>query len=268
MKMKPDNSAERKLYLKRKHTRKVTVAALQWLLIFTFLVCWELGVQGGKIDGFMFSSPFRILHTFADFRQNGLLLHIGTTVYETLAGFVLGSLLGVCTATLLWCSPLLCDVLQPYLVVLNSLPKVALGPIIIIWVGANTKAIIVMALAISLIVCVLDVLTAFVQTDSDLQKMARTFGANKWQLFVKIIFPAGIPALFSSLKIGIGLSLVGVITGEFLVSKAGLGYLIVYGGQVFQMDLVMSSVFILAVMAALMYRGVVFLEKKFTAPYR
>ena len=111
----------------------------------------------------------------------------------------------------------------------------------------------------------LDLLTAFLQTDPALQKMALTFGADKRQLFFKIILPAGIPALFSALKIGIGLSLVGVITGEFLVSKAGLGYLIVYGGQVFQMDLVMSSVFILAVMAALMYRGIVFLEKRFSA---
>ena len=255
----------RDLYLQKLRRRKRTVFSMQIFLLILFVALWELGAQYGLIDDFLFSSPGRILQTFLNYRQNGLILHIATTAYETLVGFVLGSALGVLLATLLWCSPLLCDILQPYLVILNSLPKVALGPIIIIWVGADTKAIIVMALAISLIVCVLDLLTAFLQTDPDLQKMALTFGADKRQLFFKIILPAGIPALFSALKIGIGLSLVGVITGEFLVSKAGLGYLIVYGGQVFQMDLVMSSVFILAVMAALMYRGIVFLEKRFSA---
>ena len=145
--------------------------------------------------------------------------------------------------------------------VLNSLPKIALGPVIIILVGAGTKAIIFMALAISLIVTVLEMLSGFRSTDKELIKMAATFGASKRQIFTKVVFPFNIVTLFNSLKINIGLSLVGVIAGEFLVSKAGLGYLIVYGGQVFQLDLVMASVIILSVVAALMYEGVVLLEK-------
>ncbi len=152
-------------------------------------------------------------------------------------------------------------VAEPYLVVLNSLPKIALGPVIIIVVGAGTEAIIFMALAISLIVTVLEMLAGFRATNPESIKMARTFGATKCQVFTKIVFPSNINTLFNSLKINIGLSLVGVIAGEFLVSKAGLGYLIVYGGQVFQLDLVMSSVLILSVMAALMYQSVVLLQK-------
>jgi len=118
-----------------------------------------------------------------------------------------------------------------------------------------------MALAISLVVTILEILNGFINTDSEKIKMARTFGANKFQLLTKIVIPANISTFINSLKVNIGLSLVGVISGEFLVSKAGLGYLIVYGGQVFQLDLVMASVVILAVVAAVMYEAVVLLEK-------
>ena len=152
-------------------------------------------------------------------------------------------------------------IFDPYLTLLNSLPKVALGPVIIIWVGAGTSAIIVMALAISLIVTILEILNGFINTDSEKIKMARTFNANKFQILTKIVIPANIATFINSLKVNIGLSLVGVISGEFLVSKAGLGYLIVYGGQVFQLDLVMASVVILGIVAAVMYEAVVLLEK-------
>ena len=144
---------------------------------------------------------------------------------------------------------------------LNRLPKVALGPVIIIWVGAGMPAIIVMALAISLIVTVLEILNGFINTDSELIKMAKTFNANKFQILTKIVIPANISTFFNSLKVNVGLSLVGVISGEFLVSKAGLGYLIVYGGQVFQLDLVMTGVIILAIVAAIMYQTIVICEK-------
>ena len=164
-------------------------------------------------------------------------------------------------AIILWWSKFLSKVADPFLVILNSLPKIALGPVIIIWVGAGMGAIIVMALAISLIVTVLEILNGFINTDKELLKMAKTFNATKLQVLTKIVIPANIPTFLNSLKVNIGLSLVGVITGEFLVSKAGLGYLIVYGGQVFQLDLVMTSVIILALVAWIMYQGVVILGK-------
>ena len=186
---------------------------------------------------------------------------MGVTCYETVVGFLSGTILGIIIAIILWCSKFLSDVAEPFLVVLNSLPKIALGPVIIIWVGAGTSAIIVMALAISLIVTILEILNGFINTDSEKIKMARTFNANKFQFLTKIVIPANIATFINSLKVNIGLSLVGVISGEFLVSKAGLGYLIVYGGQVFQLDLVMSSVVILGIVAAVMYEAVVLLEK-------
>ena len=162
---------------------------------------------------------------------------------------------------ILWWSKFISKVVDPYLVVLNSLPKVALGPIIIIWFGAGTKSIIVMAIAISLIVTILDILNGFLNTDKEIIKMAKTFNASKFQILTKIVIPANISTFINSLKINIGLSLVGVISGEFLISKAGLGYLITYGGQVFKLDLVMSSVIILGIVAGIMYLSVMILEK-------
>ena len=194
-------------------------------------------------------------------KTNNLLMHTKVTVYETIIGFGLGTLLGVGIAIILWWSKFLAKVAEPYLVVLNSLPKVALGPIIIIWVGSGKPAIIVMAIAISLIVTILEMLNGYLKTDKELIKMSRTFNCTKFQLLTKIIIPANIGTFINSLKVNIGLSLVGVISGEFLVSKAGLGYLIVYGGQVFKLDLVMTSVIILGIVAGIMYGGVLLLEK-------
>ena len=257
----PAVSRERTLYLRRKRRRTHLVHACQIGFLVFFFAQWEISARLGWIDSFILSQPSRILETLRNMSQNHLMMHVGVTLYETLTGFVLGVLLGVAIAVVLWWSGFVSRVAEPYLVVLNSLPKIALGPVIIIVVGAGTEAIIFMALAISLIVTVLEMLAGFRATNPESIKMARTFGATKRQVFTKIVFPSNINTLFNSLKIKIGLSLVGVIAGEFLVSKAGLGYLIVYGGQVFQLDLVMSSVLILSVMAALMYQSVVLLQK-------
>ena len=191
-----------------------------------------------------------------------MLEHLRITCIETLVGFLLGTVLGALIAIILWWSPFISKVSEPFLVVLNALPKIALGPVIIIWVGAGMQSIIVMALAISLIVTILDILNGLLLTDKEKIKMAETFNANKFQILTKIVIPANIPTLFNTLKVNIGLSLVGVISGEFLVSKGGLGYLIVYGGQVFKLDLVMTSVIILAIVASIMYESIVILEKK------
>ena len=254
-------STQRKAYLAAKKRRGMLVRLCQVGLLVVFIAAWEISARLGIIDSFIMSSPSRILRTLTSLRENALLLHVGITTFETLVGFGLGALLGNFLAFTLWWSSFLARVAAPYLVVLNALPKIALGPVIIVWVGAGMQAIVVMALAISLIVTVLEMMGGFLSTDKELIKMARTFGAGRMQTFVKIIYPSNLHTLFGSLKINIGLSLVGVIAGEFLVSRAGLGYLIVYGGQVFRMDLVMASVLLLALLAALLYGGVVLLEK-------
>ena len=254
-------SQERKQYLRNKQKRTICVLITQLAILIGFLALWEILADMKIIDSFIMSQPSRIWETLTNLGSNDLLMHIKVTVYETIVGFGLGTLLGIIIAIILWWSKFLSKVLEPYLVVLNSLPKVALGPVIIIWVGAGTPAIIVMAVAISLVVTILENLNGFIETDKDLIKMAKTFKANKFQILTKIVIPANISTFINSLKVNIGLSLVGVISGEFLVSKAGLGYLIVYGGQVFKLDLVMASVIILGVVAGLMYLAVLLLEK-------
>ncbi len=256
-------SEERRKYLRKQKLEKILVLGSQILVLVTFLGLWEFLANKGIIDSFITSSPSRIFKTFANFNANNLLLHIKVTIYETILGFSIGIILGLVIAIILWWSEFLSKVLEPYLVVLNSLPKVALGPIIIIWVGAGTKAIIVMAIAISLIVTILDILNGFLNTDKELIKMAKTFNASKFQILTKIVIPANASTFINSLKINIGLSLVGVISGEFLISKAGLGYLITYGGQVFKLDLVMSSIIVLGLFAGFMYGTVTLIEKFF-----
>jgi len=258
-------SAERIAYLKKVRIRKTATWILRLLIIVLLFAFWEIAARLKLIDSFVTSQPSRMVKTFVNLYEGGdLFIHIGVTCLETVAGFVIGTILGTIVAIILWWSEFTSHVLEPYLVVLNSLPKVALGPIFIIWIGAGPASIIAMALAISLIVTILEVLNAFLQTDEDKIKLVETFGANRLQVFIKVVFPSNIPAMINALKVNVGLSWVGVITGEFLVSKAGLGYLIVYGGQVFQLDLVMTSVIILAVAAALMYQVVVLLQKRLT----
>ena len=260
--MKNNNiSDERKKYLAKIKREKISVLFAQIIILVGFITIWEVLANMKIIDSFITSQPSRILNTFLNLSSNDLITHIIVTTYETIVGFLLGTSLGIIIAIILWWSKFLEKVTEPYLVVLNSLPKVALGPIIILWVGAGTPAIIVMAMAISLVVTILEILNGFNKTDKDLIKMANTFNATKLQVLTKIVIPANISTFINSLKVNIGLSLVGVISGEFLVSKAGLGYLIVYGGQVFKLDLVMTSVIILGILAGIMYGGVLLLEK-------
>ena len=254
-------SKERKKYLKNIKKNKYLVFITQVGLLIAFLAIWEVLANYEIIDSFITSKPSQIYETFISLFSDNLLKHVWVTTYETLVGFLLGTFLGIIIAIILWWSEFISKVAEPYLVVLNSLPKVALGPIIIIWVGSGTPAIIVMAIAISLIVTIMEMLNGYLKTDKEIIKMAKTFKCTKLQLLTKIVIPANIGTFINSLKVNIGLSLVGVISGEFLVSKAGLGYLIVYGGQVFKLDLVMTSVIILGIVAGIMYGGVLLLER-------
>ena len=254
-------SEDRKKYLRKILIKKLSVIGTQIFILIFFILLWEICANKEIIDSFITSKPSEILETFINLSSNDLGLHLRVTCMETIIGFSVGILLGSFIAIILWWSDFLSKVAEPFLVVLNSLPKVALGPIIIVWVGAGTKAIIVMAVAISLVVTVMEILNGFLETDKEKIKMAQTFNCTKFQLLTKIVIPANISTFINSLKINIGLALVGVITGEFLVSKAGLGYLIVYGGQVFKLDLVMTGVIILALVSTVLYGSVLLLEK-------
>jgi NitT/TauT family transport system permease protein len=180
------------------------------------------------------------------------------TAYETLIGFILSMVIGFMISLTLWYSPFLSRVCDPYLVILNALPKVALGPIFYIWLG-DRLSIYGMAVAISIIVTILMLNAAFQELNESQLKLMQSFGANRWQILRYVLLPASIPDFVATMKVNIGLTLVGVIMGEFLSSKAGLGYLILYGGQIFQMNLVMTSIVLLATLSVILYGFVTFL---------
>ena len=256
-------SADQKKYLKRLKIRKKMVSLSRAAILVVFIAIWELAARYSLIDAFIFSQPSRMLKAMIDMAKNGVLFyHIGVTLFETIIGFIMGTVLGCAVAMLLWWNDFISDVLEPYLVVLNSLPKTALAPIIIVWIGNNMKSIIVTALLTSVIVTILSVLSGFLSVDNDKIKLVETFGGTKRQILFKVVLPASVPSIISAVKISIGLSFVGVIVGEFLVAKAGLGYLIVYGSQIFKLDWVMLSIVILGVFAALLYKLIVFIESR------
>ena len=255
-------SLQRQAYLRRRRRRRTAVLLWRIGLLLALLAGWELAARLGVIDAFIVSCPSRMWETLCSLAASGdLALHVGTSVLETVVGFVLGTLLGTAAAIVLWWSPFLSRILEPYLVVLSALPKTALGPVFIVWIGAGPGSIIAMTLAISLIVTILDMHNGFLATDPEKICLLRTMGATRRQILTKLVLPANFTTMINVLKVNIGLSWVGAIMGEFLVSKAGLGYLIVYGSQVFQMDLVMTTVLLLAAAAALMYQCILWLEK-------
>ncbi len=262
MKSDKNLSKEHARYIKKIKREKVLVWSLRIAILIALLGFWELFACIGVIDSFITSSPSRIIITTKNlFVENNLLYHMGITLYETILGFLIAVILGYIIALLLWWSERARKVLEPYIVVLNSLPKIALGPIIIVWFGSGSKSIIFMAVLISIIVAIITMLNGFLATDNNKVLLLRSMGANKFQILTKLVVPGSFPTFISMLKICVGLSWVGSIMGEYLVSRAGLGYLIVYGGQVFKLDLVMASTVVLCVLAALMYSAIALIEK-------
>jgi len=259
-----NESFEQKKYIRsvKKRNRKIIITRL--IILIAIFALWQIAGDLKWIDPFLTSTPSRMWKSFIKIYNEGTLFnHILITCYETIVGFLLGTLLGTLIAILLYLSDFTSKVLDPYLVVLNALPKVALAPIIIFWVGNGIKAIILVALLISIIVTIITVLNGFKEVDEDKVKLLKTFGATKFQILYHLIIPASIPTLISAIKINVGLSWVGVIMGEFLVAKEGLGFLIIFGGQISQLDMVMMSIIILSILAYLMYEAVAILEKKY-----
>lgn len=256
-------SDEHRLYLKGIKTHKIMITVSRILILVIFIVLWQIAADLKWIDPFLTSSPSRVVKSFINLYEDGVLLkHIGITCYETILGFSLGTILGVVIAVILWWFPTVSKIMDPYLVVLNALPKVALAPIIIFWIGNGMPAIIVIALLISIVTTIISVLSGFNEIDNEKIMLMKTFESSKLQILRYLIFPYSIPVFISALKINVGLSWVGVIMGEFLVAKSGLGFLIVYGGQVAQLDTVMMSIVILSIIAFLMYEIVSILQKK------
>ena len=256
-------SDEHKIYLKKLKKQKIIIRFFKIFILVTFLLLWEICARKEILNPFLTSYPSQIFLTIFDlFKENNLLTHIWVTLYETIISFSLASLIGIITASILWSSKTIFKILDPYLTVLNSLPKISLGPLIIIWIGANTNSIIFMSLLMSVFTTIINMYNAFITTDKSKIILMKSLGATKFQIFTKLVFRGNIPTLINTLKINISLSLIGVIMGELLVSKQGLGYLITYGSQVFNLNLVITSIFILGIMSYVLYIIIDLLEKK------
>ena len=255
-------SKEQRDFIRKYRLNKLLILIIQVLIVVVFFCTWEYLSNHNIINSFIFSSPSKAIDTiYKLYLSDSLFHHIWVTVYETLIAFFIGLVLSIGISILLYLSNRLYKVLDPFLTCLNSLPKVALGPMIIIITGANTKSIILMAILINIIVSIVVITNGFYSTDKTRLKLMKSFKASKYQILKYLVIPSNYKTIISSFKLGISMSLIGVITGEFLVSQAGLGYLIIYGTQVFNLDLVISGILLLVIISYVLYKVVLYIEK-------
>ncbi len=262
MKTSPKHNISNQERFVREHRRHHhQVAAWRIFLFVFFLILWEISVNFGWIDAFFFASPSRVILCFVDLvLHQTLFLHIGITLLETLLSFLLVFFISLLVATLLWYSEKLSEVLEPYLVILNSLPKSALAPLFIVWLGTGMTTIIVAGISVAVFGSIISFYTGFQQISREKITLIYTLGGQKKDAFRKVVLPGSIPILISTAKVNIGLSLVGVIIGEFLAARRGLGYLIIYGSQVFRLNMVITSIIILCIIAMSFYKVIQYME--------
>ncbi|GAA0374686.1 ABC transporter permease [Bacillus horti] len=260
--MKDEWKSLHQQYIRSQRKQRFYIITTQLSILVFFFTLWEVSSLLKWINPLIFSQPSKVFDLLLRNLMDGSLApHVWTTFLETVVGFLLGTIIGTLLATLLWWSKFLSKVLDPYLVVLNSMPKVALGPLFIVGLGPGFISIMAMALAITVIITTIVVYTRFKEVDPNYSKVIQTFGGKKANVYRSVILPASFPTIVSTLKVNVGLAWVGVIVGEFLVAKQGLGYLIIYGFQVFNFTLVLMSLLVIAIIATLMYQGVYYLEK-------
>lgn len=261
----PDLSSAQTKYLSRLKREKYFFNISRLVLFAGFLALWEVSARIGWIDSFIFSSPSAIGLNFLDMcRNQSLFTHIGITLTETLLSFFFVVILGIGTAVLLWMFPKLAKILEPYLVVLNSLPKSALAPLLIVWLGANVRTIIVAGMSVAIFGSVINLYTGFQDADPDKRKLIATLGGNKKDELTKIVLPSSVPLILSIMKVNIGLCLVGVIIGEFIGARQGLGYLIIYSSQTFKLTTVLMAILVLCIIAMGLYSILNLIEKRYT----
>ena len=246
---------------KRKQAIKITI--IQLILLFFVLLLWEVASNKEWIDSFLFSKPSKIFKLLIIYiKNNEIYKHIYISLIETLLGLFIGTILGILFAIILWWNKTIFRIFEPFLIVANALPKTALAPILIIWAGTGIKGITIVAISILIILTIISIYNYFTLIEEEKILMLKSFNATKWQILIKLIIPGNIANIINVIKINIGLSWVGVIVGEFIVSRYGIGYLIMYGSQVFNMDLVMMGVLVLGVISFLMYELINILEKQ------
>ena len=255
---RPETTQETFLYQQQQYKRKIHF--LRIFIFVLFLVLWELAADLSWINDFI--SPKRLVTCFIQMLMEGTIWqHVSITLLETMISFVLVILFTILIAVLLWAKKSVSDVSEPYMVVLNSLPKSALAPLLIVWLGGNYKTIIVTGMSVAIFGSILSLYQGFLTVDPNQMKLIETLGGNRQAVLTKVVFPSNIPNLFSIMKVDIGLCLVGVVIGEFISSRRGLGYMIIYGSQIMKLDWVILGIVILCLIAMGLYQLIVWLEK-------
>ena len=255
-------SVKQQEFLKGRQKHRTIVSVFQVLILLLFFILWKISSATGLIDSFIFSSPSKIVRCFWNMVcDRSIFLHVGVTVYETIVSFLLVIFIALLCAVFLWFSPKLSEIMEPYLVVLNSLPKSALAPLLIVWLGATQTTIIVSGMSVAIFGSILSLYTSFHTVDQEKIKLIYTLHGTRFHALTKVVIPHSIPAIISNMKVNIGLCLVGVIIGEFLAARNGLGYLIIYSSQVFKLDWLLMAIVLLCILAMFLYACINLLEK-------
>ncbi len=255
---------DQQLYIERCRRENIFIKTARVAVLLSFIALWELASAFSIIDPFFFSSPSRIIMLFIDMCKNfEIFIHTGITLYETILSFLIVNVLSIFVSVIMLSFDRFSKIVEPYLVILNSLPKSALAPLIIVWLGTGSRTIIVAGISVALFGSIINLYTGFIQVDGEKRKLITTLGGSKKDQLTKVIIPASVPIILSNMKVNIGLSLVGVIIGEFLAARQGLGYLIIYSSQVFQLDMLIMSIIILCLIALLLYQSIDLLERKY-----
>lgn len=258
-------NSKAQIEFEKKEIRMIkTTRLIRYLVLFLFLVIWEACSRNGIIDAFFFSSPTRVISSIIHMTKNGsILIHTSVTLLETIVSFALTLVLSIFVSTILWYYNRVSDVMEPYLVALNSLPKSALAPLLIVWLGTGMKTIIIAGISVAIFGSIINMYYGFKQSEPEKIKLIYTLGGTKRDALFKIIIPGSIPIILSNMKVNIGLCLVGVIIGEFLAARRGLGYLIIYSSQIFKLDYLIMSIIILCCIAMGLYQGIQMIERMY-----
>lgn len=257
-----NESRKQKQFIKKYKRNKILTLFFQFFIAFIILFLWEVLARNGVINSFITSYPSKIFTTIINlFKTGDLIHHIFVTLGETLIAFFITGIVSIIISILIYKFEFFDKVIDPYLTIFNSLPKVALGPVLIVWVGANGRSIILMAVLISIIVSIQSISVGLKNTPKNRIKLLKTFGASEWDILRYAVIPSNAKVIVNTFKINIGMCFIGVVMGEFLTSKAGVGYLILYGSQVFNLTLVMSGIVILLIMSTFLYSIISIIEK-------
>ena len=246
----------------REAGRSLVIQLWRWGLLAALILLWELGARLGWLDHFYFSSPSEIVRTaIVKWQRGDLGRDILYTGASTLLGFVLGTVAGSVIGLLFWFSRRTALVAEPYLIVLNALPKLALAPVMVILFGIGFSSKVVLAFLMTVVTAAISAYGGVQSVDPALETLLSSLGAGRGRVFLHVVVPSAMPWIISGLRVNIALSMAGAIVGEFIASDRGLGRMIVYAGTTFDLKLVWVGVVVLSLLSIVMYGGVVLLEK-------